>query len=189
MSDSASGRETVVREQDKRPYKRNSPSLPPLSGEHLVCDVSGVTGEITGFGIFVPPRHRFRKSLCRFLSSPCGGVSRHDAVASRGHDHSSVPVHTRSGDRSCFLLFFHIWFHFTLAHESVTRFRICLLCQTVHELQPAFWRELGQYNVFVVREFSHCLFCSTQGCCKRWFLNFTFLSKWMFRCLIRKQTI
>lgn len=189
MSDSASGRDTVVREQDKRHYKRNSPSLPPLSGEHLVCDVSGVTGLTTGMGTFVPLRHHFRKSLWHFLSSPCDGVSRHDAVASPGHDHRSVPVHTRSGDRSCVLLLFHIWFHFTFVHESMIRLRICSLCQPAHEFQRAFWRELGQYNVFEVQEFSHCLFYSTQGCCKWWFLNFTFLSKWMFRCLIRKQTI
>lgn len=154
--DSASGSDKVI-EQEKRHYKRNSPSLPlafPLSGELLVLNPSGTTGVITGMEIFIPLRTRFRKSLRCFLSSPCDDASRHDAETSPAHDHSSVPVHSRSWDRSWFYCFFYIWFHFTFAHERATRFRTCSLCQTACEFQPAFWKGLGQYNVFVVQEFS-----------------------------------
>lgn len=193
MSGSASGRGKVVREQEKRHYKRNSPSFPvaspPLSGELLELNPSGAPRVITGMDILFPRRCCFRKTLCCFLSSPCDDASRHNAVSSPAHDHSSIPVHTKSWDRSWFYCFFHIQFHFTLAHERVTRFKICSLCQTACELQPAFWRGLGQYNVFVVQEFSRWLSYFTQGCCKWRFLNFTSLSKQVFRCLIRKQTI
>lgn len=156
----------VVREWEKRHHKINSPSIPfaspPLSGEPFARNPSEATGVITGMKILVPLRNHFRKSLCCFLSSPCNDASRHDAVASPAHDHSVVPVHTSSWDRSWFYCFFHIWFHFTLAHERVTRFKICSLCQTACELQPAFWRGLDQSNVFVVQEFSHWLLFHTR---------------------------
>ena len=193
MSGSASGRGKTVREQEKRHYRRSSPSLPlaslPLSAELLALSPSGVTGVIAGIEVFIPLRHHFGKSLCCLSSSPCDAASRHDAVACPAHDHSSIPVHTRSWYRSWFSCFFHMWFNFPLAHERLTRFRTHSLCQTACELQTDFWRGLGQYNVLVVQEFPHWLSYSTQGCCKLWFLNFTFLDKWMFRCLIRRQTI
>lgn len=131
-------------------------------------------------------RHHFRKSLCCTLAAPvmCQQTMMLWQLCSPALLHPSPSQKLRQ--KLILLLLPHPISSHSCEWQGLgyVHYAKLHLCSSL-----LFWRGFGQYSVFVVQEFSHWLSYSTQGCCKWWFLNFTFLNKRMLRYLIRKQTI
>lgn len=135
----------VVRKQEKRNYKRNSPSvhlsLPPIGGEHVAFSPWDLL-ELLLEWVF-PFQGNVSESHCSFLSSPCADTSRHHSVASPAQScyetEAGIEAHFTASSAHDFSSPLN-WMN---AHEWMTRFRMCSLCQTTCELQPASWRQLG----------------------------------------------